>query len=116
MASQRRKARGLVPVSLVRDEALPWADPLNPEARLLGRLATLLSMMATEAAMHPEEYREPPDAKTLRQLSEVLLRVACTDDPTTYFREAMRQWRQTWVERGGPEEQARLDWDHGPEE
>jgi hypothetical protein len=28
-----------------------------------------------------------------------------------YIRQAMRQWRQTWVERGGPEEQRRLDWE-----
>jgi hypothetical protein len=68
-------------------------------------------MMATEAGMHPEEYREPPDAKTLRQLSDVLLRVAATPDPTDYIRQAMRQWRQTWVERGGPEDQERLDWE-----
>jgi hypothetical protein len=92
-------------------DTLPWQDPQTPEARLLGRLATLLAMMAQETAAHPERYRNPPHPATLEAMSDVLFRVACTPDPMGYIRQAMRQWRQTWVERGGPEEQRRLDWE-----
>jgi hypothetical protein len=52
----------------------------------------------------------PPDPRTLETMSDVLFRVACTPDPAGFFRQAMRQWRQTWAENGGPQEQERLDW------
>jgi hypothetical protein len=83
---------------------LPWSDPIGPDARLLGRLATLLSMMSTEAAQHPEQYRNPPDWRTLTQLHDVLLRVAATPDPLGYLRQAMQQWRTTWATRGSDPE------------
>jgi hypothetical protein len=51
-----------------------------------------------------------PGAETLEQLSDVLLKVSATPDPAGFFRQAMRQWRRSWVERGGPEDQEALDW------
>ena len=99
----------LAPQSLVGGQALPWADPMTPDARLLGRLATLLGLMAREAASHPELYRECPDWRTLTQLHDVLERVACTDAPLEFLRMAMQTWRRTWVERGGPAEREVCD-------
>jgi hypothetical protein len=92
------------------DQALPWRDPIGPEAQLFGRLATLIGMMATEAALHGGEYRHAPDAQTLRQVSDALVAVAATPAPLGFLRQAMRQWRVTWATAGRAEEQARLGW------
>jgi hypothetical protein len=51
--------------------------------------------MAREAEEHPGQYRDAPDAKTLRQLSDVLIEVSATPSPIQYVRDAMRRWSET---------------------